>query len=180
MKIYGDIEALKSSIEKKYGQKIGEVERATDKKIEGMRKEADEKIALKKAHISTLTESEVRKEYSKILSEEELKARNEFEKKRDSMIKKIFGDAKKGAKKKAHNKKYISHLKANMPKGKGFSVVADSKAAYKTVSDNIKVDKSIAGVKFVSEDLSYDFTLDGAIDAKREQLRHAIIKALFE
>ncbi len=178
MEIFGNIEALKGSIEKRYSMDIKNVEKDKEKQLREIDKELKGKLELLRANMKTETDAEVRKVHSMILSEEKLKAKKEFEEKRESLINAVFKDAEKQAKKIVHSKVYVDYIKKDMPKQKGFSMIGDG-AYYKKFFPKIKVSKGIVGVKFESEGLVYDFTLNNIITSKKDILRHEVSKTLF-
>ncbi len=181
MEIYGNIDALKQSIEKKYADEIKKIEDETSAVIKQLEKEANNKVALINSRISTLTNAEIRKAASKIQSEENLKAKKEFEHKREELINHIFDMALKKSTTIVHSNHYIGFLKKNMPnESKKYEIIADSKFYTKYFpKTKIEVDNTIIGVKFRLGNITYDFTLDGAINAKKDVLRNKVSKTLF-
>lgn len=177
MEILGNARSIEDSIRQKYEKDINNVQKELDKNIELKRKEFEKQKELKLADISTATDFEVKKEHSKILSEENLKAKREFESAREILIEKVFKEAEKKAAKIAHSKDYIEFVKKRMPED--CKIIADSDF-FKKHFGNIKVDKNIVGVKGQIGNVIYDFSLDGIINSKRDELRHVITKALFK
>lgn len=178
MEIFGNVEALKGAIEKKYAAEIKKVEEDRDKQLAEIDKELKKKVELLSSHMKTAIDAEVKKTHSMILSEEKLKAKKEFEEKRESLINAIFKEAEKKAKKIAHSREYIDFVKENIPKEKGFLIIGDGDY-YKKLFPKVKVDKSIIGLRFEGEGLVYDFTLNNMIEARKDVLRHDISKVLF-
>lgn len=179
MEVFGNVDALKKSIEKKYSLKIKDVEKERDKHLAEIDRDIKKELNLLKSKMKNATDSEVKKMYSIVLSEEKLKSKKEFEEKRESLINSVFEEAKKKARKIAHSKEYLSYVDKNMPKGeKGLSIIGDSDF-YKKEFPDLKIDENIIGLKFKSSELTYDFTLDNTINSKRDVLRHEISKILF-
>ena len=178
MEVFGNVEGLKGSIEKRYSSEIKEVEKQEQKQLAEIDKELKKKLELLDSHMKTLTDSEVKKAHSMILSEEKLKAKKEFEEKRESLINAVFKEAEKQAKKIAHSQDYVDYIKKDMPNETGFSIIGDS-VYYKKFFPELKVRKDIVGVKFESEGLVYDFTLNNIIASKKDILRHEVSKVLF-
>jgi len=178
MEIYGNIEALKSSIEKRYSSEIKKVEEDRKKQVIEIGKELKNQLVLLQSSMKTLINAEVKKAHSMIISEEKLKAKKEFEEKRESLINKVFKEAEKKAKKIAHTKEYLDFVQKNMPKEEGFSIIGDSDY-YNKIFPEIDIDKNLIGIKFESEGLVYDFTLNKIIASKRDVLRHEVSKTLF-
>ena len=178
MEIYGNIESLKGSIEKRYSFEIKKVEEDRKKQVMEIGKELKNQLTLLNSNMKTIIDAEVKKAHSMILSEEKLKAKKEFEEKRESLINKVFKEAEKQAKKIAHTQEYADYVQENMPKEKGFSIIGDSDY-YKTIFPEMDIDKNIIGIKFESKGLVYNFTLNSIIDSKKDILRHEVSKTLF-
>jgi len=178
MEIFGNIEALKKTIEDKYSSKIKEVEKEKEKQLAEIEKELNKKIELLRSHMKTVTDMEFKKTYSMILSSETLKAKKEFEEKREALIESVFKEAEKKSKNIVHAKGYLDFVKRNMPKEDKLSVMADSDS-YKKLFPKLKIDKNIIGVKIESEGAVYDFTLDNLIASKKDILRYEVSKVLF-
>lgn len=178
MEIFGNIEALKGAIEKKYTSKINKVSKETEKQLAEVDKELKKKLVLLKSHMKTETDAEVKKTHSMILSSEKLKAKKEFEEERESLINKVFKEAAKKASKVAHSEEYIDYVKANMPGNEDITIIGDA-ALYEKHFPGIKIEKGIVGMKFVSESITYDFTLNNIIDSKKDILRQEVSRILF-
>ncbi len=182
MEIYGNIDGLKQAIEKKYADEIKKIEDETSSIIKQLEKESNNKISLKKSRISTLTNAEIRKATSKISSEENLKAKKEFEQKREDVINQVFDMAFKKAVTIAHSRKYIDFLKKNMPnEAKKYEITADSDFYKEYFPEaKINIDNTIIGIKFRVGEITYDFTLDGAIKSQKDILRNKVSKTIFD
>tara|TARA_Y100000310_G_C20320671_1_gene640605 strand:- start:54 stop:689 length:636 start_codon:yes stop_codon:yes gene_type:complete len=178
METFGNVEALKGAIEKKYSSKIKEAEKEKSKQLADIDKELKKKLDLLKSHMKTSTEAEVKKTHSMILSGEKLKAKKEFEEKREELIENVFKAADKKAKSIAHSKEYIDFVESNLPGGE-FSTIGDSNY-YEKAFPNLEIDKDIVGVKFESKGVIYDFTLNNIIASKKDILRHEVSKVLFK
>lgn len=178
MEVFGNIEALKKAIERKYASIVKDAEKEKEKQLAGIDRELKGKLELLRSHMKTEGDAEVKKTTSMISSAAKLKAKKEFEEKREAMIESVFEKAMKKAKDIAHSKDYTDFVKKNVPDTKGLSAVGDSDY-YSKVFPEIKIDKSIIGVKFVSEGVVYDFTLDNMIYSKKDILRHEVSKILF-
>ena len=177
MEILGNVEHIQDSIKQKYEKDISNIQKELDKTIAAKKQEFQKRKEVELANISTATDFEVKKEYSKILSEENLKAKREFESAREHLIKTVFKEAEKKAAKIAHSTDYIDFVKKRMPEN--CEIMADSDF-FKKYFDNIEIDKSIVGVKCKVGNVIYDFSLDGIIKSKRDELRHIITKILFK
>lgn len=179
MEVFGDAEALKKVIESKYSLRIKEAEKEKDKKLEEIDKELKKKLEILNAHMKMTSEAEAKKAYSMVLSKEKLNAKKEFEELREKLIDSVFKEADKRAKKFAHSEEYIEFVRENMPKDSKAICVGDSDY-YKKLMPNIKVDNNLVGVKFESDGVIYDFTLNNIIESKKDVLRQEISKVLFK
>lgn len=177
MEILGNIEHIEQSIRQKYEKDIANIKRELEKTIAAKKQESKEQAEIKKSQLSTTTDFEVKKEYSKIVSEENLKAKRDFESAREQLIETVFNEAEKKAEKIAHSKDYIDFVKKRIPEN--CAIIADSDF-FKKYFDNIEIDKSIVGIKCKVDNIIYDFSLDGIIKSKRDELRHIITKLLFK
>ncbi len=178
MEIFGNVKALKGAIEKKYAAEIKKVEKDRDNQLAEIDKELRKKLELLGSHMKTAIDAEVKKTHSMILSEERLKAKKEFEEKRESLINAVFKEAERKAKKIAHSEEYIGFVKKNIPKEKDFLIIGDDDY-YKRLFPKVNVDKNIIGLRLECEGLVYDFTLDNIIASKKDVLRYEVSKVLF-
>lgn len=178
MEVFGNVEGLKDYIEKRYSSEIKLIKAEKEKQLEEIDKILKKELELLRSHMKTLTNADVKKAYSMILSEERLKAKKEFEEKREAIINSVFAEAEKKAEKIVHTSEYIDFVRKNMPQEKGLLVVGDSNY-YKKAFPKVKVDKNMLGLKFESEGVTYDFTLDNMIASKKEILRQEVSRILF-
>lgn len=178
MEVFGNVKGLKGAIEKKYSSKIKEVEKEKEKQLAEIDKELGKELELLRSRMKTTTDAEVKKTHSMILSSEKLKAKKEFEEKRESLIEEVFKKAEKKASKITHSKEYMDYVKSNMPKEQNARVIGDG-AYYKESFPKLKINKSIVGIKFELEGLIYDFTLNNIINSKKDILRQEVSKILF-
>jgi vacuolar-type H+-ATPase subunit E/Vma4 len=176
MQIYGNIQALKKGIEEKYAKEIRDIDKDITSQIREINKETDKKVNLMKADQKTVREEEVRKTKSRVMNEEKLKAKKAFEEAREKMIDSVFKDAEKKLGKKANEKAYIDLVKKKIPKD-AQAIVGD--AVLKKHFSNAKMDKTVIGVKFKSENIIYDFSLNGLLESRKEHLRSVITKSLW-
>ncbi len=179
MEVYGNVDALRKAIEKKYSSMVQSIEKDRKQQIDIMLQEAKEKISLLKAHMKTETDSEAKKTSSMALSAAMLSAKKDFEEKREALIESVFGKAAAKSKDIAHSKEYVDFVKKSLGSLKNLSAIGDSDY-YKKDFPSIKIDKKITGLKFEAEGVVYDFTLDSMIASKRDILRHEVSKILFD
>lgn len=177
MEIFGNIEHIKESIKQKYEKDISNIQKELDKTIAAKKQEFKKQKEIELANISTATDFEVKKEYSKILSEQNLKAKRDFESAREDLIKTVFKEAEEKAIKIAHSKDYIDFVKKRVPEN--CTIIADSDF-FKKYFDKIEIDKSIVGIKCKVGNVIYDFSLDGIMKSKRDELRNIVTKVLFK
>ena len=177
MEIFGNAQALKKAIEIKYSSKIKKIEEEKEKQLEEIGKELKKKLELLRAHMKTDAEAAAKNAYSIILNREKLKAKKDFEETRESIIESVFNKAENRAKSIAHTNEYIGFVKRNIPEKEKLTAIGDSDY-YKKHFPGLKIGKNIIGLKFESENLSYDFAISSLISSKKEMLRHDINKIL--
>ncbi len=178
MEVIGNVDMIKGFIEKKYQTEIKQLDKETELEIQRLKEEAKKREALHRSKIKTMTDAESRKAYSKIISEEELKAKRDFEEAREALIGNAFSELGERAKDIAHSKRYLDFVKQKMPKSDGM-IIADSDF-YKKYFGDVQVDSSIIGIKFQVDNITYDLSLDGMIESRRDMLRHKVSKSLFD
>ena len=100
------------------------------------------------------------------------------EEERERMIADVFSAAEKEAEKFAAGKKYVDFVKKNVPKGEKLEVFGGS-PAYKSAFPNMQLDKNLNGLVFRGENVEYNFTVARMMEAKKEELRNSVTKALF-
>lgn len=178
MKILGNINSLKKSIEQSYNAKLKAIEEETKQKIAEINNAAKKQMDETVSKLQLDTESDVSKTYSRILSEETMEVKKKYEEEREACIREVFSEAEKQADKKAHSPVYMKYLASKAPKGK-FDVIGDSQY-YKKKFSKIKVVKQgFHGIKLVSDDVTYDFSIESAIASKKDILRHKVNEVLF-
>lgn len=178
MEVFGNIEALKKAIEKKYASVIKEAEKEKENQLAEIDKELKNELELLRSHMKTGTDAEAKKAGSMILSSAKLQAKKEFEEKREAIIESVFEKTMKKAKDIAHSKEYTDFVKKNLPDAKGLSAIGDSDY-YKKLFPDLKIGKKVLGLKFEAEGVVYDFSLDSIIASKKDILRHEVSKVLF-
>ena len=82
MEVYGNVEALKKAIEKKYSSMVKDIEKEKAEQLAEIGKELKGKLELLKSHAKTERDAEVKKTSSMISSSAKLSAKKEFEEKR--------------------------------------------------------------------------------------------------
>lgn len=178
MKAYGNIDALKKSIQKNYDEKIKEVEERTAEGLKHMEGEARERLEIMRAEAAVQLATEANVAKARTLNEEKLKAKMEFENEREKMINSIFEEIEKRKDKIAAGKEYIDHVKSRLPEGEKLEAVGGS-PAYKSHFKDLKMDRGITGLLFKSEYTIYDFTIEKMVESERDRLRETAIKSLF-
>ncbi|MBW2989148.1 V-type ATP synthase subunit E [Candidatus Woesearchaeota archaeon] len=178
MEVFGNVDALKESIQKRYSSEIKEIEKDNKKRLDIINRDLKGKLGILSSRTKAISKAEMDKAHSMILSEEKLKAKKEFEEKRESLIGEVFEEAKKKAKDIVHSSRYVNFVRKSMQQKKGFSVIGDSDY-YKDFFPELEVDDSIIGLKFMSKSVSYDFTLNNIIASKKDALRQEVSRILF-
>jgi len=180
MQVYGNTEGLKKEIEQKYEAQIKEIMSKAQSEVNAIIKEADEKAEMIIEQAKTDAESASREAMQRVLNEEKLKAKREFEEAREKLILEVIEKVKRKAKEVSKSNEYLAFLKANVPKEKNAVVFGGSEASYKKVFPKMKADKTIVGVKITAEDVVYDFTLENMINSNEEVVRRTITTEMFK
>lgn len=178
MKVYGSIDALKKGIQKKYNEKIREIEKGTDEGVKRLEAGTMKEIEIIRAEAAVQTAAEANVAKARTLNEEKLKAKMEFENERERMIVSVFEEIQKRKEKIATGKEYIGYVKSEIPKGEKLECVGGSRE-YKKHFRDLKLDGKIVGMLFKSKNTIYDFTIDKMIESENEKLRKVVIERLF-
>jgi vacuolar-type H+-ATPase subunit E/Vma4 len=178
METFGNIGGLKAAIEKKYSSRIRTLEKEKEHALKEIEKEVLKKLGELKPKMLLQKETESKRKYSTILTEEKMKAVKSFQEKREELINKVFSEAKKRAKHMVHTEKYAAYVKKNMPSGEDMQMYGDD-VYYQKFFPEIKIDKALNGIVCKSRDVIYDFTLDHLMESKKESLRYEVSKILF-
>ena len=177
MEAKGNIELIKDSIKKKYDKEIEDINQSAKEETKKLEMEAAKKVNEEVDKIKNSSDTESEKAYSRILNEERLKAKAEFEEEREGFIKKVFSEAMDRARDFARKKEYLEFVKSRAPK-ESFQVIAGD-AFFKEHFDDVEIDENIRGVKFRSKEVLYDLSLDGIMSSKKDILRHEASRILF-
>lgn len=179
METFGNIDGIKSVIEKKYTLNIDQVLKEKEKKLEEIDNEIRKKLTKLRSKMLSIKDTESKRKYSIILTEEKMKAMKQFQEKREELINSVFAEAEKRAKEITRNEKYIEYVKKNMPKIESFKIVADDDY-YQKFFPELEIDKSITGVVFKSGEIIYDFDLNHLVESKKDSLRYELSEILFK
>ena len=178
VKVLGNVNSLKKSIEKSYSDKIKAIDEETKEKVAEINSRAKKEMDEKVAKLKLDTESEVSKTYSRLISEETMEVKKGYEEKREAYINEVFDDAIDQASKIAHSEAYLKLVKSKAPTGK-FDIIADS-SYYEKEFPGVKTSKGFHGIKFVSDEVTFDFSIESSIASRRDILRHVINERLFK
>lgn len=178
MQVFGKAEELKEFMRKKYDSDIKEVGKEHELNAQKAKREIEKEVNALKSKARSQTQREVVQARSKTFSEEKLKAKKEFEKTREELIHTVLVRAEKGLPGLVHSKRYLNYLSKKAKGLKNCEVVADSDY-YKKLFPKYTKDPTIIGVKLVSGEVTYDFTLSTAFKANKELLRREVSNVLF-
>lgn len=175
MEVFGNAKSLMNEIEHRYNKEIAKLDLETERSLAELKKKAEEEIGFWKSKYDLYCEAEAKKRASRIISEEKLKAKKEYEQVREDLINEVLLLAEKQAGTFAHSKSYIDFVKKNIPPFKEYNVIAGSeKYSQAFPKSNIAVDTSIQGIKIEKDGVVYDFSVSSALQSKREALRRTI------
>jgi vacuolar-type H+-ATPase subunit E/Vma4 len=176
---FGDVEALKRSIKNRYDSEIRDLKKRYEKEKRDIEEKIQREVKSIISEAKIAADREAAQERSRVFSEEKLKAKREFEEAREEVINRVFSEVRKEIPKVTHSPRYIAYLKKkkrelDLEKSQAF---ADG-GYYEKVFPKWKKDAGIVGVRLLSEEAAYDFTLDSVLESKKEMLRMEISKAL--
>jgi len=178
MKVFGDIEGLKKEISNTFELQVKETEEETEKQVKALNSEAEKKAEAIMEQAKTDCEALAREAKQRVLNEEKLKAKKNFEESRERLIMKVIEEAKNEISKKAKSKEYLDFLKANKPNENAVQTLG-SEASYKAIFPQMKADKNLRGVKVITSDAVYDLTLDNLLQVNEELVRRTITQNIF-
>lgn len=177
METIGDIEELKKKIEEQYQKQITETEASTQKEVQNIAAQTQEKISLIEEQAQTDAKEAAKEAKQRVFNEQKLKAKKEFEFAREKIVQKVLEEVKKQAPKIALSNEYIGFAKKNAPKGTKITVFGNS-PKYKKHFSKMIFDKSITGLRFESENIVHDMSVDKIIEANEDAIRRIIVEEL--
>ncbi|MBU0662134.1 MAG: V-type ATP synthase subunit E [Candidatus Diapherotrites archaeon] len=177
MRVYGNMESVKGAIKERYEKEASLIENEAKEKEAAAGTQAEAELEALHEKLSAEADNEAQQAYQRVFNEKKLAAKQEFEAARQEMIEEVFSAAEKEAEKFASGKEYLEFVKKHAPKG-NFKVFGGS-ASYKSAFPNMQVDNEIKGIIFRGENVEYNFTVERMLDAKKEELRNIVTKALF-
>ncbi len=178
MEVYGNISALKKGIEERYKNEIAQIEKEAEDKAKDFDAKKKKRLQVLKADFKTRKGEKVKEAKQRVLNEKKLEAKKEFELEREKLIQQVFEDVKKKASKIVLTKQYIEYVKKNVPKEKGFLAMVGP-AFLKKSFPKSKEEKGLIGVKFVGDEIIYDYSINALLEAREDFVRHTITKNLF-
>ena len=178
METFGNIESLEKKIEAKYQSQIREIEASAQKEADGILDNSEKQIAVLLEQAKTDAKEAALEAKQRVFNEQKLVAKKEFEFAREKFIQQVFEEVKIQAPIVALTKEYIKFAKQNAPAGKKVVVYANS-PKYRNFFPKMVLDKSIIGIRFESENLVHDLSIDGALTSKSEEIRRIIISEMF-
>ncbi len=174
----GNKRYIKDSIKEHYLQKLKEFQQAIQEKEKEIQRNTAEKIKRIRNEYLQKMKKELETVKASTLNEEKLKAKREYEELREELIEKVIAELRKKFEEISKSKEYAKLVKKNMPKTYNFAIVGNEKL--KKLLKKAKLDKSIKGVKFITEDAEIDFSLERMLEAKIENIREVIAKELWK
>jgi hypothetical protein len=176
MQVFGDARKLKDSLRKEYGRKIGEARASARKEIsligseekrrnEGLRQQMLSEIESMKMEAKAVT-----------LNEEKLNAKRSFEESRERMVEELLSDIRKELPVKMKEKEFLSFLSKNAPKNYDAAV---GHSHFKGKFRRFKVDNEVLGVRFRTENMLIDLSLNGLLEARSDRIREKIIREVW-
>ncbi len=178
MKIHGSISNIKRAIEKRYWKLYEGMRDEAEKQISQLRKESSEKLSkLREWHKAKLSR-EKQQLYTMLLNEEKLKLRIKRNDLREKMVNKVLEQVRKKSSTIVLTQEYIDFVKSRLKEEKTL-VCLGSSESYKKHFPNMRIDKTINGLRFEGENAILDFSVDSIIESKKDELRCLASKKIF-
>jgi vacuolar-type H+-ATPase subunit E/Vma4 len=178
MELYGSPEGLKREIESKYKKEISKVQDSAETRareiISDAKKSAEEIIEQAK----TDAQVAAREAKQRVLNEEKLKAKKEYEIHREKLIRKVFEKIDAEIPRISKSREYLAFLKRNAIKNGTISALG-SRLEYKKIFPKMTLNKTINGVKVFSSEAVYDYTLESMLRTQEENVREIVVKKIF-
>lgn len=176
MEVVGDINEFKDSIRKDFEDRIRHVdadskeeiiriENENEERLDGLRQQLKAEIARKAEEMKAIT-----------LNEQKLEAKSTFEETREKMVQELLSDIEKELPKKMKQKDFLDFLSKHSPKTYKSAL---GHSHFKGKFRNLKVDNSVFGVRFRTENMLIDLSLNGLLEAKAESNREKIIRGVW-
>jgi len=180
MKAFGNAEAVKAFIKNKYDKQIQEIRQQVKQEREKSSEEVNQRLQEAEASIEDSMKLELRQARTRAATRAKMEAKLGFQETREQLINQVLDEARKKMLDVAHSKKYLDYLKKyskQLPDG--VKIYADSDY-YKNVFPKYSINDSIIGVKAEGKEVTYDFTLPALLENKKDKVRQAVSKTLFE
>lgn len=178
MKTVGDPASLKKAVVRHYHSEERELKKEANERIKKIRDWRGARISKiknsRKARMQSIRETAKRR----AINEARLAAQLEYQGKKEETVNLIVDEARKGLKKLSLSKEYFNYVKDRLPSGEYTAYCSDAK--YKELfGKNMKIEKGIIGVKIVTGETTYDFTLDSLMDSRMSEVKMAASRTLF-
>ncbi|MFC2174540.1 hypothetical protein ACFLQ2_01595 [archaeon] len=179
MQVVGNLRGLEKAVKERYrsdAKSLDSEAKARIKKIRDWQSTQVKEIkASRKARLESVQETAKRR----VINEANMAARMEYQREKEKYISSVVDEADKGLKKLSESKEYLDYVKAHLPKLKDYTAYCGSAKYTDLFGDKAKLDKTIVGVKIVSGETTYDFTLDSLMESRVSEVKMAASKALF-
>ncbi|MBN2127120.1 MAG: hypothetical protein JW703_01875 [Candidatus Diapherotrites archaeon] len=175
MELHGSINGLKEAIQKDYAEKIEEINREKNAQINELRKKFKEESILLEDELQQNQELKLKELKTRVLNEQKLAAKHEFEKAREEIIQKVMTEIKQDFSKIMKSKEYLEFAKKSIPE----NAVVYGNPFFKNDFQNLKAEKDLMGLRFEKENIIYDLSLDALFEAKEFLIREKIANILW-
>ena len=179
MKVVGDLRGLERAVKERYRSDTKSLEKEAKARIEKIRDWKSGKVkgikASRKARLESVQETAKRR----VINEALMAARMEYQREKEKYITGVVEEAQKGLRSLSESPEYWAYLEKNMPKLKSYTAYCGSQSYKKLFGSNMKLDNKITGVKIVTGEKTYDFTLDSLMDSRIGEVKMAASNALF-
>jgi hypothetical protein len=175
MELHGNINGLKEAIQKDYDEKIEEINKEKNIKINELKKIFNNELNELENELQQNQELKLKEIKTRVLNEQKLAAKYEFEKAREELIQTVMSEIKQDFSKIMKSKKYLDFAKKSIPA----NAIIYGNPFFKQEFQNLKIEKDLIGLRFEQENIIYDLSLNALFEAKEFSIREKIAGILW-
>lgn len=180
MKVYGDLEKIKTNVKEKYKEMLKKEQKNAVEQKKRIKSETEKQKKLFKKKCREKIVQTINAEKSRILNQKKMDAKKSFEIEREQIINSVLREVEQKAEKILGKKQYYDFVNKNLSTKKFFvrtSLKNTESKIKKALS--VKQEKGLKGVIAETDSEVFDFTIPSIMEEKKELLREIIAKELF-
>jgi len=179
MKTYGSFDNILKSIRESTDDEIRKAREDFDKRAYLLEDQYQKHVQLLDEKASEYIEQGKKTITQTILQKEHSNQQILLQKHRERLITAVMKEVEARLHKLTKTKRYIDHIRNNIPQGRLTSAYGSSKT-YKKYFTKMKLDTKINGIRLVKNNIIYDFSVELLMSAYKDKLREMASKVLFE